>query len=409
MQRPAELAEAWDRYTAETEAARHILESEPTFERPDHQGRAYRALVESQAMAYAWVMAPSVRFPRINSTSSWSTSIYTLGMNCPDFSYGTLLLDGRGTYRLRARYGGTRILLIQVLSRPFGQPGSVCTGNYEYGPWLEEAGGDGEPFDIVLSATEQPGHWIPLDRDSKFNFLMLRRAMGDWFDDPGDLDVQVIDAPPEDDEHSVAAVAERLHLTAGVVRFLAEGYSVGLPRRFLQCAGGRTNHWGAVAGVALASDGGSPTCNYGFLTFALEPDEALITEYDVPEGSAYWSFQIGDMWSRSYEFVHRQSDVNMDRAVLDDDGVFRAVVSARDPGVPNWLDTQGYLVGTGAMRNYHAETLPVPQCRVVKLDDLRRELPASTPATSPEQRAAEIERRRQGYRHLYEPMRLAGR
>lgn len=409
MKRPAELDQAWTRYLEDGETARRILEEEPTFGRPDHQGRAYRAQVEAQAMAYAWVMAPSLRHPRINATSSWATSTYTLGMNCPDFSYGTLLLDGRGTYRLRVRYGDVRLLLVQVLNRPLGQPGSVCTGNYEYGPWLAEAGGDGRPFDIVLSATEHPGHWIPLDPDSRFNFLMLRRAMADWFDDPGDLDVLVDEPPPAQDEDSVEAVAERLHLTAGVARFLIEGYAVGLPRRFLACAGGRVNHWGEVAGETLAADGGSPTCNYGFLTYDLQPDEALITEFEVPKGSAYWSFQIGDLWSRSFEFVHAQSDVNFRRASIDEDGVFRAVVSVEDPGVPNWLDPQGHRAGTGAMRNYHAETLPAPTCRVVKLADLRRELPPSTPNVTPAQRAAELERRRQGYRHLYEPVRLEQR
>lgn len=356
-------------------------------------------------MAYAWVMAPSLRHPRINSTSSWATSIYTLGMNCPDFSYGTLLLDGRGTYRLRVRYGDTRILLVQVLNRPLGEPDSVCTGNYEYGLWRDDAGGDGRPFDIVLSATEHPGNWIPLDPDSRFNFIMLRRAMADWFDDPGDLDLLVDDAPLVEDEHGADAVAERLELTATVTRFLIEGYAVGLPRRFLACAQGRTNHWGEVAGESLAADGGSPTCNYGFLTYDIRSDEALITEFEVPKGSAYWSFQIGDLWSRSYEFVHAQSDVNMDRAVIDEDGVFRCVISLTDPGVPNWLDPGGYGVGTAAMRNYHAETLPVPTCRVVRLAELRSELPASTPTITPEQRAGELERRRQGYRHLYEPMR----
>jgi hypothetical protein len=113
MEPTSELAAAWQRYGERSDAAREILEGNPTFARPDHQGRAYHSLVESQAMAYAWVKAPR----------------------------------------------DTRILLVQVMSKPFGQPGSACTGNYEYGPWLEGAGEDGAPFDIVLSATE-PFHII---------------------------------------------------------------------------------------------------------------------------------------------------------------------------------------------------------------------------------------------------------
>src|SRR5690606_3501918 len=102
------------------------------------------------------------------------------------------------------------------------------------------------------------------------------------------------------------------------------------------------------------------------------PDEAIITEMEVPKGSAYWSLQVGDLWARSHEFVHRQSDVNMSRAIIDEDGIFRAVISLQDPGIPNWLDPGGYRAGIAAMRNYHAETLPVPTCRVVRFADLRR-------------------------------------
>ena len=41
--------------------------------------------------------------------------------------------------------------------------------------------------------------------------------------------------------------------------------------------------------------------------------------------------------------ANRQSSLNGHQAVLDPDGVFRAVISARDPGVPNWLDTGGVI------------------------------------------------------------------
>ena len=51
---------------------------------------------------------------------------------------------------------------------------------------------------------------------------------------------------------------------------------------------------------------------------------------------------LGNYWWETIDYANHQSSLNGFQAVLDDDGVFRAVVSARDPGVANWLDTAGH-------------------------------------------------------------------
>ena len=42
---------------------------------------------------------------------------------------------------------------------------------------------------------------------------------------------------------------------------------------------------------------------------------------------------------------------------LDSEGVFRAVISHTDPGVPNWLDTAGHTQGIRSLR----PTVPKPR------------------------------------------------
>jgi hypothetical protein len=73
--------------------------------------------------------------------------------------------------------------------------------------------------------------------------------------------------------------------------------------------------------------------------------------------------------------------------------VVRYVVAARDPGVPNWLDTTGLQKGFLSFRwtySHDPEQIPEITISTVQLDDLRSLLPATTRAVSPAERAAQI-------------------
>jgi hypothetical protein len=79
---------------------------------------------------------------------------------------------------------------------------------------------------------------------------------------------------------------------------------------------------------------------------------------------------------------------------VDDDGRFRIVVSARDPGVQNWLDTEGRPTGMVSYRWVFADDAPAPTTTVVPLADVRDHLPTDTPSFPAEERATQIESRR---------------
>ena len=51
-----------------------------------------------------------------------------------------------------------------------------------------------------------------------------------------------------------------------------------------------------------------------------------------------------ELWS-SVDWQNRQSSLNGYTAKLDKDGKFGAVISAQDPGAPNWLDNMGLKRG----------------------------------------------------------------
>lgn len=392
------LKQAWDGYQQALESARQAIESRPLFARPEQQALGYRCLFEAQAMAYNWAIAPRTDHPRIVSHTIWSTYYFTLAGNCTDFIYSAVFLDGRRHYRLRGRFGDVRLLLLQVFNGSMGSPGARCISNHELPrPRLD----DDQQIDIILSADREEGHWIQLDPSSRYNVILIRRLMADWFDDRGELEIEALDPPNLPAADANTDLIERIAMAGHFIRLVTNEWCIGLVDRFAARAGG-VNAWVNIAGEQMAAMGGSATCNYAFLVYELEPDEALIIEMDVPKNSAFWSFQLFDVWSKSLDFMHAQTDINMQRAAIDADGRVRAVISLVDPGVSNWLDSSGQTQGFCVMRNYLADTLPEPGLKRIKLKDLRDHLPLATSVMDLEQRQAALQYRRRGLGQLYD-------
>ena len=59
----------------------------------------------------------------------------------------------------------------------------------------------------------------------------------------------------------------------------------------------------------------------------------------------YQGIQLGSMWYISLDYINHQTSLTADQARADPDGMFRFVVSERDPGVANWLECTGHRRG----------------------------------------------------------------
>ena len=87
--------------------------------------------------------------------------------------------------------------------------------------------------------------------------------------------------------------------------------------------------------------------------------------------------------------------------MIDDDGVFRAVVAHQDPGVPNWIDTMGHTKGPLLFRWVVADHGPQATTTVVPFAAIRQHLPAGTPTVTVAERAATIEARRRAVQRRF--------
>lgn len=398
----AALQAAWTHYHATLDELRRQTEATPRFQQtPQHRAKAYHTLMELQAMAYNFVIAPRLLHPRVFLNSGWQTDMYTLGQNGQDFLYGVVFVDGQQDYVMRGRMGDISMFLLQTHNGVFGEPGVNITGNYDWADF--EIGADGR-FEVTLSATEKPGNWIKLNPESGYQFMLIRRALAKWDGDGGELTLDRLTPLADDhydaDEFDEHAMAQRIRRAADFVRYLVSCFNIGLYEMYFNNAGKEKNRLSLLPGTTT-SQVGSPTSNYAMAVFELAEDEALLVELDRAPDGVYWSFQLGDVWSRSLNFTSRQSSLNNLEVTVDDDGAVRLVVSHRDPGVNNWLDTCGRVEGTLVFRNYRAHGAPVPASRKLKLSELDAALPAGTRRVSAAQRQEALAKRLRAQRKLY--------
>lgn len=396
-----ELAAAWASWHRTLDEMRVAVEATPRYQdRPEHRAQAVQSLIEAEAMVHNQVIAPRTGHPRAFAATGWNPDVLGLGQPATDGLYGHMLLDGRRTYTIRGRLGDVLITLLQVYSDVFGHADYRMLGNLDVSTIARPDGS----FEITCSAERGAAeHWIPLDPGSERNYILVRRFFDDWFVDMGELEITVDgEGPPGPftftDE---VALARRIEAATSYLRYLVLRFTIGL-YDFYRDAAGRVNRIDYSAGESILDIAGSPTTYYGWGVIEVGPDDAVIVEQELPD-SAYWSFQLGDVWSRPIEPMHRQSDINRRRAVVDADGRVRVVISHRDPGVPNWMDPVGRTEVVIVTRNYReVSRVDGPTVTVVPFSGLREHLPAGTPTVTAEQRAKDLEHRRRGMLRLYE-------
>ncbi len=134
--------------------------------------------------------------------------------------------------------------------------------------------------------------------------------------------------------------------------------------------------------------------------FLLEPGEAFVV--DVSDGGAeYFTVPLGNIWGTTLDIYDRTGSLNKAQSQPNPDGTYTYVISAEDPGVPNWLDPDGLPEGILTLRMAEfPEGGATPDLaatgRVIKLADLDAELP-DVPRMTADQRAAQIAERQAGY------------
>lgn len=209
-------------------------------------------------------------------------------------------------------------------------------------------------YSLTISADEadaEGGDWIALPPDT-INVIVRSYYQNEVSAQTDssiavDIDIACLDAtgapPPLADD----ALADRM----------AEGLA------FLRQVTTGQGRFGGQSGVPFVSDEanvcpkpfsfrdsglpvpGAADIHYAMCRWELEPDEALVMRGTLPPGP-FVNVMLWNAHMQTLEYRGRQSSLNGAQIQLEDDGTFEIWVSAKDPGHPNWLDTDSHQRGS---------------------------------------------------------------
>ena len=237
-------------------------------------------------------------------------------------------------------------------------------------------------FSLTIGADEMPPPW--LEMDSQDRILTVRIYVDDWqrqtqprlFLERVD-DAQGISTGIDDEE-----LARRITRAGDWIESSVTFWNAWMKQRTAVIPANTSFPPIKVAG-------GSDTLFYGGIAYDLAPDEALVVEGPMVEGR-YWSFQRSAYGSFSTNYADHVTSLNHKQIRPGSDSRFRIVVAHADPGVPNWIDTEGDTRGLIAHRWIGVAKRPDLETSKVRLDQLSNTLPSDTPRVSLSDRKAEI-------------------
>lgn len=308
------------------------------------------------------------------------------GIDNPDTVYRVVPISGDERYEIRGSVGAHRMTenYFTLWNAHMGTVDVLDGRRMEVEP-------DGS-FTITVDsdpAGSRPNH---VQSSPEAHELYVRDVLLDWGrDDPNAFTVERLGGPPTTpaltlDEQAEATATMMAHF-ADFTGKLSHGMYKSPENHF--SLAWTADHTGAMRSQVYVAG-----------RFVLAPGEAFVV--DVSDGGAeYFTVPLSNIWGTTLGIVDRTGSLNKAQSVANEDGTFTYVISAEDPGVHNWIDTDG--MGEGILTLRMAEFPdggPRPDLsasgRVVRLDDLDAEAPGLATVTADE-RAAQLADRREGY------------
>jgi hypothetical protein len=354
---------------------------------PVMQQQMYRLLLAAMSRTVNDALVADRQHPMFVPELNIALNIYQPNA---DTVYKSALIDGDGVYRVRGKRGS----ILYALLGQFG-PDMIRTGVGS--PPIAYLNFDDLSLDAdgrysVILSQERPedyqGDWWKLS--PKAEKLMLRQVSYNWVAevDPS-IAIERLDTaaarPAASAEDMNQALQELPSMILNAAIFFVDHVESLREKGFLN----------KLTIFDVSQMAGLEGQSYYEGAYEIEQSEALLIEVKLPKQCRYWSLLLTNDVYQTTDWYNNHSSLNGSQASVDDDGYFRAVISAEDPGVANWLDTAGFASGAIQGRWLECSEAPLPTIKKVAVESLRQHLPKNTPVVSPAQREDIIRQRRE--------------
>ncbi|WP_186453855.1 DUF1214 domain-containing protein [Denitratisoma sp. DHT3] len=357
---------AWEAFCDQLKQAGAVLVQDATPADELVQAEGLRKLVRMIRMGFeASLEYGNTDFPEVYQLVTPTT--VGEGENA-DAHYHQAMLDGSKTYRITGRRGEAPFIEFTVYAGKIGlDSGSAVVGAMTEAELKVDPDGG---YELMLSPEPQPGNWIRTTPEA--TVLFIRQYTHDWRKTKdATFHIERVGAkggrPPltvEEVGRAMSRTSVYVARSVNIWKAIVDQRRAAPPNRFFvfeeeQKQKGEEEAPEMPVGHRFSS---------GY--FRLAEDEALVVTFK-PAEVPYWGLAITNYWFEPVTYTQHSSHYNNETARYEADGSVRVVIAAKDPGVPNWIDTLGHLEGSMILR-WSRTRLPVPdlQAQVVKVSTL---------------------------------------
>ncbi|SPM36856.1 hypothetical protein MRAB57_4697 [Mycobacterium rhizamassiliense] len=308
------------------------------------------------------------------------------GIDNPDSVYRVIPISGDERYEIHGRVGRNR-MTENYFTLWDPNMGTVAVLNGR----TMAVDSDGS-FTITVDADPANGRENHVQTTAEAHEFYIRDVLLDWGrDDPNHFEVQRLGGSPATPARTLDEQAEA---TAAMMDYFAN-FTGKLSHGVYKMPANHFNlAWSADKVGAMRNQ------VYVMGRFELAPDEAFVV--DLSDGGAeYFTVPLSNIWGTTLDLVDRTGSLNKAQSVPNEDGSYTYVIAPADPGVANWIDSDGLREAILTLRMAEfGEAGPREDLgargRVIKLDQLDAEVP-HLPRVDEQQRATELAERRKAY------------
>jgi hypothetical protein len=373
-------------FIARIESSERALRSAPAFGSETEQALGYMHLSRAIIRSIESQVLQDADYPYFRILDFWLRE----GGDNPDQRYAFSPLRGGEAYRIWGTLGSAARVEVQLYA---GEPWAGTGSSAGYLAFEDiEVAGDGS-FSILLGPDAQAGSFLLNPPEATTVFV--RHIYDDWNDElPGEVHIdrvgfegrrRPLPTPSE--------LAERLRAAAEMLDKSTSVWPAFVQRRYVG-AGPPNSMSGLIDTYAMGGARGR-WMSGGY--YELEPGKALLIETPATKAQ-YQAIQLTDMWFNSLEHANQVSSLTTRQSLESPDGVYYTVVSSRDPGHANWLDTGGTPRGVFLLR-YDGVRGEIPKeqhpsARLVDFDDLPQLIPGFSRVSEAQRTEMRAARRR---------------